>query len=166
MPRSGRQHNLTRVRPVRTTLRLAALCLVAALSQPPAAWSQPPSVGVNNAAALPEESSAGEPAPHATSELETRPLGRPNSPLSARPVAAADDEVNQSPLWSTIDPRRNDLTRVLGALAAVVGLLLERGRLQLDDQNLYATTFTLQFADAGTTRLFWPFVPAGDVEIL
>jgi cytochrome P450 len=40
------------------------------------------------------------------------------------------------------------------------------GRLQLDDQNLYATTFTLQFADAGTTRLFWPFVPAGDVEVL
>jgi cytochrome P450 len=40
------------------------------------------------------------------------------------------------------------------------------GRLQLDDQNLYATTFTLQFADAGTTRLFWPFIPAGDVEVL
>jgi hypothetical protein len=32
--------------------------------------------------------------------------------------------VNQSPVWSAIDPRRNDLTRVLGALAAVVGLLL------------------------------------------
>jgi hypothetical protein len=30
------------------------------------------------------------------------------------------------------------------------------GRLQLDDQNLYATTFSLQFADAGTTRRFWP----------
>jgi cytochrome P450 len=40
------------------------------------------------------------------------------------------------------------------------------GRLQLDDQNLYATTFTLQFADAGTTRLFWPFLPARDVEVL
>ena len=35
---------------------------------------------------------------------------------------------------------------------------LERrfGRLQLDDQNLYATTFTLEFADSGTTRQFWP----------
>ena len=35
---------------------------------------------------------------------------------------------------------------------------LERrfGRLQLDDNNLYATTFSLQFADAGTTQLFWP----------
>jgi hypothetical protein len=30
------------------------------------------------------------------------------------------------------------------------------GRLQLDDQNLYATTFTLRFADTGTTRQFWP----------
>jgi cytochrome P450 len=30
------------------------------------------------------------------------------------------------------------------------------GRLQLDDQNLYATSFTLQFADAGTTHAFWP----------
>ena len=27
------------------------------------------------------------------------------------------------------------------------------GRLQLDDQNLYATTFSLRFADSGTTRV-------------
>jgi cytochrome P450 len=35
---------------------------------------------------------------------------------------------------------------------------LERrfGRLQLDDQNLYATTFSLKFSDSGTTRQFWP----------
>jgi cytochrome P450 len=35
---------------------------------------------------------------------------------------------------------------------------LERrfGRLQLDDQNLYATTFSLQFADGGSTERFWP----------
>jgi hypothetical protein len=32
------------------------------------------------------------------------------------------------------------------------------GRLQLDDQNLYATTFSLRFTDAGTTRRFWPAV--------
>lgn len=34
---------------------------------------------------------------------------------------------------------------------------LERrsGRLQLDDQNLYATTFTLQYTDAGRTRRYW-----------
>jgi cytochrome P450 len=30
------------------------------------------------------------------------------------------------------------------------------GRLQLDDQNLYATTFSLRCADSGTTRQFWP----------
>ena len=30
------------------------------------------------------------------------------------------------------------------------------GRFQLDDQNLYATTFVLQFADSGTTRRFCP----------
>jgi cytochrome P450 len=34
------------------------------------------------------------------------------------------------------------------------------GRFQLDDQNLYAATLTLQFSDSGTTRLFWPAVPA------
>jgi hypothetical protein len=42
--------------------------------------------------------------------------------------------------------------------AGDVSFPLERrfGHLQLDDQNLYATTFSLQFADAGTTRRFWP----------
>ncbi|HEY7289736.1 MAG TPA: hypothetical protein VH583_07860 [Vicinamibacterales bacterium] len=30
------------------------------------------------------------------------------------------------------------------------------GQFQLDDQCLYATTFTLRFADSGTTRQFWP----------
>jgi cytochrome P450 len=30
------------------------------------------------------------------------------------------------------------------------------GRLQLDDQNLYATAFVLGFSDSGTTRQFWP----------
>ena len=40
------------------------------------------------------------------------------------------------------------------------------GRLQLDDQNLYATTFSLQFADSGTTQLFWPSASAGAVEVM
>lgn len=40
------------------------------------------------------------------------------------------------------------------------------GRLQLDDQNLYATTFSLRFADAGTTRLFWPSAPTSTVEVI
>ncbi len=35
------------------------------------------------------------------------------------------------------------------------------GRLQLDDQNLYATTFVLQYSDSGTTRQFWPLTEAG-----
>ena len=39
------------------------------------------------------------------------------------------------------------------------------GRVQLDDQNLYATTFSLRFADSGTTRLYWPLSGAG-VEVL
>jgi hypothetical protein len=30
------------------------------------------------------------------------------------------------------------------------------GHLQLDDQNLYTTTFSLRFSDSGTTRRFWP----------
>jgi cytochrome P450 len=44
---------------------------------------------------------------------------------------------------------------------------LERrhGRLQLDDQNLYATSFMLTFSDTGTTRQFWPPV-AADVEVM
>ena len=40
------------------------------------------------------------------------------------------------------------------------------GRLQLDDQNLYATTFSLRFADSGNTRLFWPLTSAGNVEVM
>jgi hypothetical protein len=40
------------------------------------------------------------------------------------------------------------------------------GRLQLDDQNLYATTFSLQFADSGTTQLFWPSASAGALEVM
>jgi cytochrome P450 len=40
------------------------------------------------------------------------------------------------------------------------------GRFQLDDENLYAASFSLQFADSGTTRLFWPLAPAADVEVI
>jgi hypothetical protein len=40
------------------------------------------------------------------------------------------------------------------------------GRLQLDDQNLYATTFSLQFADSGTTQLFWPSASTGAAEVM
>jgi len=30
------------------------------------------------------------------------------------------------------------------------------GRMQLDDSNLYATTFSLRFSDTGTARKFYP----------
>ena len=36
------------------------------------------------------------------------------------------------------------------------------GRFQLDDQNLYATTFSLRFSDSGTTRRYWPDHRRGD----
>jgi len=39
------------------------------------------------------------------------------------------------------------------------------GRLQLDDQNLYATTFSIRYSDSGTTRTFWPLAPASDTEV-
>jgi hypothetical protein len=39
------------------------------------------------------------------------------------------------------------------------------GRLQLDDQNLYATSFILGFSDSGTTRHFWPLA-SSDVEVM
>jgi hypothetical protein len=40
------------------------------------------------------------------------------------------------------------------------------GRLQLDDQNLYATSCSIGFTDAGTTQLFWPPAPGADVEVV
>jgi cytochrome P450 len=59
-----------------------------------------------------------------------------------------------------------DLTRPLPR-AGETTMPLERrfGHLQLDDQNLYATTFSLRFADSGTTRLYWPLTGAG-VEVI
>jgi cytochrome P450 len=39
------------------------------------------------------------------------------------------------------------------------------GRLQLDEENLYATSFVLEFSDSGTTRQFWP-AAAGNVEVM
>jgi cytochrome P450 len=40
-----------------------------------------------------------------------------------------------------------------------------RGRLQLDDQNLYATSFEVEYSDSGTTRQFWPLA-AADAEVM
>lgn len=58
----------------------------------------------------------------AARSLESKPLGRPNGPLSARPVD--DDHGAGSGGRSTFDPRRNEVVRVVGALAVVIGLLV------------------------------------------
>jgi hypothetical protein len=49
---------------------------------------------------------------------------------------------------------------------AAVPLERRFGRFQLDDQNLYATTFSLRFADSGTTRLYWPYSSGAGVEVI
>jgi flagellar biogenesis protein FliO len=56
--------------------------------------------------------SVGGPSPEAT------PLGQPNGLLSSRP---ADRQAKRG--FSALDPRSNEITRVLGALAVVLGLL-------------------------------------------
>lgn len=54
--------------------------------------------------------------------FEQKPLGRANGSLSARP---ADESSSQSRgVLGRLDPRSNDIIRVLGALAVVIGLLL------------------------------------------
>ena len=40
------------------------------------------------------------------------------------------------------------------------------GRLQLDEQNLYATTYSLRYSDSGTTRQYFPAAAAADVEVI
>lgn len=62
------------------------------------------------------------PASQGRVDVESRQLGRANSALSARPVndpGAGDDGI-----LARLDPRRNEIMRVVGALAAVIGLLL------------------------------------------
>ena len=62
------------------------------------------------------------PHPSPAALLESKLLGRPNSALSARP--AEHSSVSESGALSRLDPRSNEVTRVLGALAIVLGLLL------------------------------------------
>ena len=54
------------------------------------------------------------------------------------------------------------------ARAGEASFPLERrfGHLQLDDNNLYATTFSLAFADSGTTQTYWPASRARDGEVI
>ena len=56
---------------------------------------------------------------------------------------------------------------IVESMIALLGLqdLARHGDLQLDEQNLYATSFTVRFTDAGTTRQFWP-LPTADVEVM
>jgi flagellar biogenesis protein FliO len=75
--------------------------------------------------AWPVAPSPAAPAPAPLKASESRPLGKPNSLLSARPERAEPVEKDSSAsLFSAIDPRSNDFTRVIGALAAVIGLIL------------------------------------------
>ena len=53
---------------------------------------------------------------------ETKPLGRPNGALSARP-AEAEDGASPGGVLEKLDPRRNDLIRIVASLGAVLGLL-------------------------------------------
>jgi hypothetical protein len=55
-----------------------------------------------------------------------------------------------------------DLTRPAPRAGEPSGPFERRhGRLQLDDQNLYATSFVLQYSDSGTTQQFWPVAKPG-----
>jgi cytochrome P450 len=60
-----------------------------------------------------------------------------------------------------------DLTRP-DARAGEPAFPFERrfGQLQLDDDNLYATTFSLRFADSGTTHLYFPPMQASGLEVV
>jgi flagellar biogenesis protein FliO len=59
-------------------------------------------------------------------DRESRALGEPNGPFSARPVgesAQSPGVPERNPL-AKLDPRRNEFVRVFGALAVVLGLLI------------------------------------------
>lgn len=59
----------------------------------------------------------------AASINELKALGKPSAPATA-PVGESGETGNDPGLFGRLDPRAGEITRVLGALAAVVGLLL------------------------------------------
>jgi flagellar biogenesis protein FliO len=59
--------------------------------------------------------------PTSTTDPENMALGLPNGPLSARPVES--DARAETTLLDRLDPRGNEVLRVLGALAIVLALL-------------------------------------------
>jgi hypothetical protein len=102
-----------------------------------AAASHGRQVGVNGPAALPQPApatTATAPPPPETEDQraatpaapvsESRPLGKPNSMLSGRPAETDAKPESATGALGDLDPRSNDITRVLGALAAVIGLIL------------------------------------------
>jgi flagellar biogenesis protein FliO len=99
---------------------------IAAASDQTAKAIAPPSPGpspVVSDANASKESGAASQAPQSGGPNEHKSLGKPNSALSARPVDHSSANPASGGL-SGLDPRRNDVTRVLGALAIVIGLLL------------------------------------------
>lgn len=119
MPRIGLHQPARRVFARVPRAALAAVVLLSATG---------PSLAHQSAVATNDASGVQSIAPHAENgssgdrELEAKPLGRPNGPLSARPPTSTDTQGLVGA--GTMSPMRNDLTRVLGALAAVIGLLL------------------------------------------
>src|SRR5688500_15650778 len=99
--------------------RCACAALCAALTLPTAGFAdtpqQEPVIDAGKATAAPAS--------------ESRTIGRPNGTFSARPTAsgaAASDQADSRSggVLRAIDPRSNDIVRVLMALAAVVGVIL------------------------------------------
>ncbi len=58
-----------------------------------------------------------------TAGIEHKPLGRPHSILAAKTDAASAQPKPQN-ILEKLDPRGNEITKVIGALAVVLGLLL------------------------------------------
>jgi len=65
----------------------------------------------------------GAQSPPSPGGFESKALGEPNALFSARPPEERGEEASGHPLRA-LDPRENELTRVIGALAAVLGLLI------------------------------------------
>jgi flagellar biogenesis protein FliO len=59
--------------------------------------------------------------PTSTADHESMSLGMPNGPMSARPVES--DAHTEATLLDRLDPRENEVLRVLGALMIVLALL-------------------------------------------
>lgn len=57
-----------------------------------------------------------------TASNESLGLGAPNSLLSSRPVSTEDEE--SGGLLSMVDPRKNEIVRLFGAMGLIIGLIL------------------------------------------